>query len=223
MENTSAKSNKVIYIVILLVVITLIAGGVMIVYNNRKDSDRIASENRNNNEKDRIEKEKKEQSKKFDYLINNISGSYTGKSSSIINPSLIFPVSSFTINTDQTFKFEASKLDLAILRNEKLKVNNTYPVMETLAIGQYTPNFNTKTYDFKVMDLVVVFKVADKVLNNEQSAALLVGLNQIGISLPNVSKIRPVIINTNIEFNNDILTITNTNNSQITMSFSGSK
>lgn len=228
MENTSAKSNKVIYIVILLVVIILVTGGIAMAYNKKKydkkkDDDRIANENRYNTERDRIQKEKDEKAKKFDYADNNVIGSYTGKSASIINPSLIFPVSSLTINTDQTFKFETSKLDLAILGNEKLKVNNIYPTMDTLVMGQYIPNSDAKTYDFKVTDLIVIFKVADKVLNNEQSAALLVGLSQAGITLPNVSSTRPAIINTTIEFNNGILAATNTKNSQITMSFNGNK
>jgi hypothetical protein len=233
--NSKANNNN-LYIALGIIVIIFVLGASLFAINkNREDrnqeDNRIAAQKKD--DQDKMEREQKlkdtpatqpSKSTAQDILtLGSLAGSYTGKSASLLTNSLVFPTSNMEITKDNSFKFEASGLDLSLLGLETLKVNGVFPKVSALVSGSIVPGSDKITYDFRSTGLVLDFKVNEVIVDPVSKASLIQALAKFNLIIPTVSPEKPAILNADVVTTVNTIKVISTKNSSLVVSFDGTK
>jgi hypothetical protein len=233
--NSKASKNN-LYIAVGIVIIVLIMSISLIAINkNREDrnleEERITAQKKEDKDKEEREQKLKETSitqtakaTSQDILsLGSLTGKYTGKSASLLTNALVFPTSSMQINSDNSFQFDASGLDLSLLGLESLKVNGVFPKVSATVSGKIVSGSDNATFDFRSTGLLVDFKTNGESVDAVSKAKLIQALANFNLIIPTVNPENPAILNCDVVTTNNSIKVVSTNTSNLVVSFEGTK
>lgn len=149
-------------------------------------------------------------------------GTYSG-SSSLLTSSLVFPESTFELDQLGNVSLTAQGLNLAAFGNPALQVQGLYPDVTILASANAIPQ-SDGTVLMEVTGLIPSFSINGTTLDQSTSLALAQGLAAAGIIIPTATTEQPIEVGTNVTLTpNGSLTISNTEATEIAISFNGTK
>jgi hypothetical protein len=212
-----SQNNKLIGIIVSICIIILVIFLGIRVFNTKDDTSNKSTTNSS-------EKQTKTIEAKDIGKDNQGYGTYTGQAQ-VLTAAFLFPDSTFTYNSNNTFSMKASGLSLSLLGNPALQVQGQYPIVEVEISGTMAAK-DDGSVEIKAESIKPAFKavLAGQTTNIDEteSKRLLVALTNLGVIIPTPTKENPTKVDAVID-TKSALDIKSVPTSPVFVAFKGSK
>lgn len=195
-------------ILLLIMIVTMSSGMVWMLSGSNSDNTDSSDKNLESMQDDN-DKDFSEQSGV------DLSGTYWG-ALQILDSELLFPKALVEFNGDNTFVITGEDFSVALLGNDKLRVNDQYPTFDMRLEGTYSNDTSDSTV-ITISKIGTSFRIVEnkefQSVDTTTSQSLLDGMRSSGIVIPTVSDELPYVIELNYKNSDSKIALTSVTNS----------